>query len=301
MKKYKLKYKTRRKIDGFIFVLPWLIGFIMFFFIPIKNTILYSLNDVSVGKNGGIELTFSGISNYINLFTSEVMTDSKPLSQLLTTENISIITNLPLIVIFSLFLAIIANVKFPGRGIVRVIFFLPIVLGLSLITNWTQNSTGKMLIESAGGGMFGAKMGAGILLQYTFLPKSVVNFLAVVIADIFRLITKTGVQTMIFLAGLQSISPAHYEVAKIEGANTYDIFWKVTIPLLSNVIVFAVIYTLIDLFLNSTIAEEVYNFAFNESKIGIGSALSVVYIGNVLILLLVVLFFLKVVKIIDDK
>jgi ABC-type sugar transport system permease subunit len=296
-----MKYSTSRKLNGFIFVLPWLLGFVIFFAVPIKNTILYSFNKVEVGDGGGIVLTFSGIQNYIDLFTKEVTTLSYPLQRLFADENASIFTNLPLIVIFSLFLAILANRQFKGRGIVRVIFFLPIVLGLQLITEWTQNSTGRSLIESAAGGMFGNRMGVRLLFEYTFLPRNVVLFLSEVIGNIFQLITRTGVQTMIFLAGLQSISPSHYEVAKIEGANSYDVFWKVTIPLLANVTVFTVIYTLIDLFLGSSIAVEVYNFAFTQSKIGIGSALSVVYMLNVLLALGVVLIFLKVVNLIEKK
>ncbi|MCD8106166.1 MAG: sugar ABC transporter permease [Lachnospiraceae bacterium] len=295
----KLKYSTSRKLNGLIFMLPWLIGFVMFFAVPVKDTVLYSFNKVDVGDSGGIVLTFNGIQNYIDLFRSEVSTESQPLQRVLATENANIITNLPLIVIFSLFLAILANAKFPGRGIVRVIFFLPIVLGLSLIEEWAANSTGRSLIEAATGGMFGTQAVAGILLEYTFLPKSVIQFLSSVLDNIFQLFTKTGVQTLIFLAGLQSIDPALYEVAKMEGANSYDTFWKVTLPLLSNVLLFAVVYTLIDLFLNSSIAEEVYNFAFAKSKIGVGSALSVVYMANVLVVLGIVLLFLKAVNVID--
>ncbi len=300
-RKWKMKYSTSRRVNGFIFVLPWLLGFIIFFAVPLKNTVLYSFNKVDVGDGGGIVLTFNGIRNYIDLFTKEVTTLSQPIQRLFADENAEILTNLPLIVIFSLFLAILANAKFPGRGVVRVIFFLPIILGLPLIVEWTQNSVGRSLIETASGGLFGNRMGARLLFEYTFLPRRVVLFLSEVIGNIFQLISRTGVQTMIFLAGLQSISPSHYEVAKIEGANSYEVFWKVTIPLLANVTVFTVIYTLIDLFLSSTIAEEVYNFAFAKSKIGIGSALSVVYMINVLAALGIVMLFLKVVNLIEKK
>ncbi|HWT74953.1 MAG TPA: sugar ABC transporter permease [Mobilitalea sp.] len=299
--KWKMKYSTSKKVNGFIFILPWLLGFVIFFAVPITNTILYSFNKVDVGNGGGIVLTFSGLQNYIDLFTKEVTTLSYPIQRMFADENRNIFTNLPLIVIFSLFLAILANAKFPGRSIVRIIFFLPIVLGLQLIVDWTKDSVGRSLIETAAGGMFGNHMGARLLFQYTFLPKNVVLFLSAVIGNIFQLITRTGVQTMIFLAGLQSISPSHYEVAKIEGANSYEVFWKVTIPLLANVTVFTVIYTLIDLFLSSDIAVEVYNFAFTKSKIGIGSALSVVYMINVLVALGIVLLFLKVVNLIEKR
>lgn len=297
----KLKYSTSKKLNGLIFMLPWIIGFIMFFAVPLKNTVLYSFNKVEVGASGGIELTFNGIQNYIDLFVSEVSTTSQPIQRIFVAENVSIFTNLPLIVIFSLFLAILANAKFPGRGIVRVIFFMPIVLGLPLIVEWTGNSTGRSMIEAASGGVFGSQAVSGILLEYTFLPKNVVGFLADILGNIFQLFTRTGVQTLIFLAGLQSISPSHYEVAKIEGANSYETFWKVTLPMLSNVLLFAVVYTMIDLFLNSSIAEEVYYFAFAKSKIGVGSALSVVYMANVLVVLVIVLLFLKAVNVIDKK
>lgn len=300
-RKWKMKYSTSRKVNGFIFVLPWLLGFVIFFAVPLKNTVLYSFNKVDVADSGGIVLTFNGIQNYIDLFTKEVTTLSQPIQRMFADENTSIFTNLPLIVIFSLFLAILANAKFPGRSVVRVIFFLPIILGLQLIVEWTQNSVGRNLIETAAGGLFGNRMGARLLFDYTFLPRNVILFLSEVIGNIFQLITRTGVQTMIFLAGLQSISPSHYEVAKIEGANSYEVFWKVTIPLLANVTVFTVIYTLIDLFLSSTIAVEVYNFAFTKSKIGIGSALSVVYMINVLAALGIVMLFLKVVNLIEKK
>lgn len=296
-----MKYSTSRKVNGFIFILPWLIGFITFFAVPLKNTILYSFNTVNVADSGGIDLTFNGIQNYIDLFMNEVSTTSQPLQRIFLSENVNIFTNLPLIVIFSLFLALLANADFKGRGIVRIIFFLPIVLGLPLIVEWTGNSTGRSMIESASGGMFGTQMGASLLLEYTFLPKSVIAFLAGVLGNIFQLFTRTGVQTMIFLAGLQSITPSHYEVAKIEGATAYETFWKVTLPSLSNVLVFAVIYTMIDLFLNSTLTEEIYSFAFTKSKIGVGSALSVVYMVNVLVVLGIVLLFLKAVNCIEKN
>lgn len=296
-----MKYSTSKKLNGLIFMLPWIIGFIIFFAVPLKNTILYSFNKVEVGAAGGIELTFSGVQNYIDLFKKEVSTLNQPIQAIFVSENVNIFTNLPLIVIFSLFLALLANAKFPGRGVVRVIFFMPIVLGLPLIVEWTANSTGRAMIESASGGMFGARMGADLLFEYTFLPKNVIGFLSGVLSNIFQLFTRTGVQTMIFLAGLQSISPALYEVAKIEGATAYETFWKVTLPMLANVVVFAVIYTMIDLFLNSTIAEEIYNFAFTKSKIGVGSALSVVYMLNVVAVLIIVLLFLRAVNIIEKK
>jgi len=216
-------------------------------------------------------------------------------------ENILVFTSLPLITIFSLFLAILANAQFPGRSVIRVIFFLPIVLGLQVVTDWISTSAGQGMIETITGTMYSGSSLIYLLLTYTFLPEDVVMFLTDALANIFSLITRTGVQTLIFLAGLQSIPASHYEVAKIEGANSYEIFWKITIPSIADIIVFVIIYTMIDLFRGSSIATEVYSFAFMKSKIGMGSALSVVYIFNVFIALGLAWIFMRGVKIIDKK
>lgn len=297
----KLSYSTANKINGLIFVLPWLLGFIIFFLAPLRDTFVYSFHRVEVAPGGGIQLLFIGLQNYIDLFMLEVSTRSQPITRVFVDENVRVFTQLPLITIFSLFLAILANAKFPGRSVVRIIFFLPVVLGLEVVINWLDASTGRGMIEAATGALHTSPSIIRILLTYTFLPEGIVIFLTESVADIFTLFTQTGVQTLIFLAGLQSISPSHYEVAKIEGANAYQIFWKITIPSIAPVIFFVVIYTLLALFRGSSIAEEVYSFAFARGRIGVGSALSVMYILNLFIALLLVWGIMRGVKIIDKR
>ena len=117
------------------------------------------------------------------------------------------------------------------------------------------------------------------------------------VENIFDLISQAGVQTLVYLTALQSISPSLYEVAKMEGATAYETFWKVTIPSIMNITFFVVIYTIVDLFLKSSIATEAYSFAFKQGKIGTGSALSVVYMLNVILVLAIAALLLrKVVK-----
>ena len=287
-----LKYSTKRKIHGFIFILPWLIGFITFFAIPIINTAIYSFNQVSVGQSGGMELVFSGIQNYVDLFKVEVTTKNTQVLRLLVEENQKILVNVPLTVIFSLFLALIINAKFPGRAIVRIIFFLPIILGLDIVVNMMSIDTG-MMTQSATTAVFAETSFAESILQFTGLPPQMVAFIQETMSGIFVLVTRSGVQTLIFLAGLQSISPALYEVAKIEGATTYETFWKVTIPSTANITFFVAIYTLVELFLSSPITKEIHTFAFVKSKIGVGSALSMIYIVNAIVLLIFISWFLK--------
>lgn len=297
----RIKYATKRRLNGIIFILPWLIGFIFFFIIPIINTIIYSFNNVSVRETGGMELQASGFQNYIDLFKVEVTTQNQPILRLLIEENQKILVSVPLIVIFSLFLALIINAKFKGRAIVRVIFFLPIILGLDIVSSMLFiNNTGldSASVEAMQSvTAFTNTSISDILLKYAGLPIEIAQFIQDALKNISMIISKSGVQVLIFLAGLQSISPSLYEVARIEGATEYETFWKVTIPATANITFFVSIYTLIDMFLNSPITKEIYNFAFLKSKIGVGSALSVLFVLNeIVFLFLISLFLKKVVK-----
>ena len=248
-----------------------------------------------------MELQASGFQNYINLFKLEVTTQNQPILRLLIEENQKILVNVPLIVIFSLFLALIINAKFKGRAIVRVIFFLPIILGLDIVSSMLFiNNTGldSASVEAMQSvTAFTNTSISDILLKYAGLPIEIAQFIQDALKNISMIISKSGVQVLIFLAGLQSISPSLYEVARIEGATEYETFWKVTIPATANITFFVSIYTLIDMFLNSPITKEIYNFAFLKSKIGVGSALSVLFVLNeIVFLFLISLFLKKVVK-----
>ena len=294
-----LKFQTTQKINGYVFLLPWIIGFFLFFLIPMVNTIIYSFHVVNVGEMGGMEMTWNGIDNYIALFNTELSTQNQQFMRVFSDENSRIILNTPLIVVFSLFSALLVNANYKGRDVARVIFFLPIVLGISIVTT---------LVTTTGGDVTGVTAVATeesgfimrLLTSYTFLPKDVIGFVLGVVSDISSIISKAGVQTLLYLAALQSINPSLYEVAKIEGATTYEVFWKVTFPMVSSITLFNFVFTFVDLFLDSKIAEEVYAFAFTKNNIGVGSALSVVYMFDVLIILLaMVLILTKVVKLGD--
>ncbi len=289
----KLKYKNKRKLCGFMYTTPWIIGFITFFAVPIIKTVYWSFNDIGVSDNGGMTLKWTGIYNYISLFTEQVASESKTFVQVFTDENVNLLINAPIIVIFSLFLAILANIKFKGQGFVRTLFFLPIVLGLKVITNLISISTGGDLVTRSSSGLFSQGLATMLLLRYTTISSDIILTITGYADNIFSLASQAGVQTLIYLAGLQSISPSLYEVAKIEGATSYESFWKVTLPLIGNISVFVVVYTIVDIFLDSSIATEVYRFAFNKSRIGIASALSVVYMLNVLLVLGIVLLISK--------
>lgn len=284
----KLSYTTKRKLYGVTFLLPFLIGFVMFFAKPLWETIFYSFQKITIDDVGRMQFSYIGLQNYIDLFTTEVSTSKTQILRVFTDENTNMLINVPLITLLSLFLALLANRQFKGRAIVRMIFFLPIILGLDVVTDMLTVTTGSETLQS--GGLFSESFVAVMLVRYTSIPMMYLSPIIEFVENIFSVISRSGVQTLVFLAALQSISPSMYEVAKIEGATSYETFWKVTIPSILHIVVFVVIYTIVDVFLTSQIAEEVYAFGFQQSgKIGIGSALSVVYIINVLLVLGIVL------------
>lgn len=288
----KLSYTTKRKLYGVTFLLPFLIGFLMFFAKPLWETIFYSFQKITIDEVGQMQFENIGLKNYVDLFTTEVSTSKTQILRVFTDENTNMLINAPLITLLSLFLALLANRQFKGRAIVRMIFFLPIILGLDVVTDMLTVTTGSETMQT--GGLFSESFVAMMLVRYTSIPMTYLNPIIEFVENIFSVISRSGVQTLVFLAALQSISPSMYEVAKIEGATSYETFWKVTIPSILHIVVFVVIYTIVDVFLTSQIAEEVYAFGFQQSgKIGIGSALSVVYIINVLLVLGIVLLFTR--------
>ncbi|HHT90347.1 MAG: sugar ABC transporter permease [Bacillota bacterium] len=287
-----LTYKQSRRLKGFLFVLPWLIGFVLFFLIPIVNTLIFSFNVVGVAEQGGRSLVFAGLQNFIDLFQVELASDNQTqIYRMFYEEFTTILVNTPLIVIFSLFAAILLNIEFKGRGLVRVIFFLPIVLGLDVVLGLMLMSTGATYIDSQV--QSSAFLQADLIQRVLFssgLPRGFIQFLSDAVAQVFEMMAKSGVQILTYLAGLQSIDQALYEVADIEGANKYETFWKITLPMVSPLTMFVTVYTLVDMFLASALTNEIYTFTILRNKIGIGSALSIVYLLFVLLIVGLVAF-----------
>ena len=287
----RLSYTTKRKLLGFTFLIPFLLGFFMFFAKPLYETFFYSFQKITIDEVGQMQFQNIGLQNYIDLFTTEVSTAQTQILRVLSDENTNMLINVPLITLLALFLALLANRQFKGRAIVRMIFFLPIILGLEVVTDMMTITTGSETVQM--GGLFAESFVARMLMRYTSIPMIYLTPIIEFVENIFAVISRSGVQTLVFLAALQSISPSMYEVAKIEGATGYETFWKVTIPSILHIVVFVVVYTIVDVFLTSQIAQEAYAFAFEQNKIGVGSALSVIYIINVLLVLGIVLLFTR--------
>ncbi|NLP17017.1 MAG: sugar ABC transporter permease [Clostridiales bacterium] len=293
MRKRKLSLSQKRTVNGYLFILPWLIGFIIFYIRSIILSAEFTLSELTVGAVGGYELKFVGLENFIYAFR-----EHGTFKQVLTTSVFDMIIDLPLIIFFSLFMAILLNRQFKGRTLVRMIFFLPVILNSSAISDALELSQQMMAggISAGSSQMAAEATSAGVDVGYYIglftdlaMPETVLDYLVAAVSRINSIITASGVQIVIFLAALQSIPGSMYEVAKIEGATAYETFWKVTFPMVMPHIITNVVYTVIDGFADSQVVTLAYDTAFTDFNYGLSSVFSLVSTAvTCLILVLIV-------------
>ncbi len=280
-----LSYLQKRQVYGIMFIIPWLIGFMLFYVSPILKVIANSMQTIKVTADG-VQTSFVGADNFTNIFTLD-----PDFNKVLVQSVIETISSIPFIVIFSLLIAVILNTQFKGRGIARVIFILPLILGVDIVVSLGDVTN----VNEAAGNLADSSTGLQALQLQTMLlnssiPESISNLLITMVNGIFQIISISGVQTLIFLSALQSVNPALYEVAKIEGATTYETFWKVTIPSIIPMIYMVTVYTLIDSFYRSPVADEIYDAAFMNGDFGASAAMSVSYLVIAFTILAIIVF-----------
>lgn len=236
---------------GWLFISTWLIGVVLFFLVPIIQSIIYSFSSTTLEGS-----TWVGMKNY-NYVINEHTDYLDWLSRSIT----SFLYSLPIIVILSLILAILLNQKFRGRLFFRALYFMPVIIAtgvvIDLISGMSGDMTTSSVNESVSGGMFSVQD----IISILDLPVEVADFVQKIITNIFDLIWNSGVQTVLFLAGLQSIPATLYEASKVEGATKWEEFWFITFPMLSNVSLLVLVYTMVELFVskNNVLVAHVYD------------------------------------------
>ena len=235
---------------GWWFVLPFVIGLALVYLPILVNSIWYSFNLISMPK-GQFTLTFCGFQNY----SDALFTDPQFL-QILTASIKQLIFDVPAIVIFALFMAVILNQKMIGRGVFRAIFFIPVIISTGLIESIDSSSLQTYMTEGVDTGNAQQSSAAEIvssmdvakLFGSMAVGTELVNYVVGIVNNIFNIVNRSGVQLLVFLAGLQSISPSVYESCQMEGASSWEIFWKITLPMISPMILTNAVYTVIDAF-----------------------------------------------------
>ena len=278
--KKKRSLSQRRAMKGFIFILPWLIGFIWFYVRSMIMTLQFSFSEMTVNPGGGYTLDFVGLDNFIYAFRAHAT-----YKQVLTTSIGNMLIDVPLITFFSLFMAMLLNRKFKGRTLVRAIFFLPVILNSDAIGAAMDLARSMMSggISNSASELAEAASGSGVSVEYYIqmftslgLPETIIEYISGAVGRISDIINASGVQIIIFIAALQSIPGSMYEVAKIEGATAYETFWKVTFPMVMPHIITNVVYTVVDSFTRSDVVELAYTTAFKYFNYGLSSVFSLV-------------------------
>ena len=287
--KLRLSLTGKEAVWGIFFILPFLIGFFGIFLPMIIDSIRFSFSNMEVGQTGYVltKAAKNGWEHYIRALTID-----PDFNMLLINSVLSMLVRVPLIIIFSFFAATLLNQKFKGRAIARSIFFFPVILTSGVVLG-LENS--DLLVRTLSDvDMSASQMEnflnvSRFLMEYTNLPRPIISYLTTAVNGIYDIVVASGVQILIFLAGLQSISPSLYEASSMEGATAWENFWKITFPMISPMILVNSVYTIIDMFTNETneMMNEIKTTIFSEVKYGFGSAMAWIYFVCIAIILLI--------------
>ena len=253
-KKRKIASLDKRKSRvGWFFVLPFLIGFIMIYLPVIFDSVKLSFYKINILQGGGYSLTPVGFENY-----SYALLEDPEFAQILVSGMQELAFDIPAIIIFSLFMAVLLNQKMVGRAAFRAIFFIPVILATGLMqTVEAQNILGSYMdstsgIDDGSGSSAANDIVSAVDIERLFSNMKVGTELMETaltwINNIYDIVNRSGVQMLIFLSALQSISPAIYEACKIDGATAWETFWKITFPMISPMILVNGVYTIVDAF-----------------------------------------------------
>lgn len=280
----KLSYERKKSYYGYLFISLWAVGFVIFFLFPFITSVRYSLAEVSI-QQGYVGLKSCGFDNYKNLFIK-----NPEFLPAFTDTVTSVAMKSPLIIIFSLFIAVVLNQKFKGRTFFRAIFFLPVIISSGIAIEIINGNYYLGLISSGGraSALFESQSISEMLIN-SGVPQSAVDYILGIVNDIFGLIWNSGIQILIFIAGLQSIPTTLYEVANVEGSNGWTTFWKITVPMLAPMLVVNVFYTVVDNMISfSNKMFKLIDHYMNGLKFDEAAAMSIINFGVVFIIVILI-------------
>ncbi|MBQ2929064.1 MAG: sugar ABC transporter permease [Clostridia bacterium] len=273
------KRRVREWFYGYLFISPWIVGVSIFFVYAMVRSLIFSFSDVQIGGEAGLTIVplQNIFQNYINVFTTEV---NFPIT--LGSFAISLVLQLPIIISFSLIIALLLNSKIRARGIFRMIFFLPVIIATGPVMNMLT-AQGVASVPMMNDGSLAA--------IFAGLPQFLLDPLTELFNSLIIILWNAGIQILIFLSGLQKVSKTLYEAAKIDGASGWESFWKITLPIVKPMILLNAIYTVVTLATGGTneIIELIYTVTNAPTKgYEYGMAMSWIYTLIIGVILLIV-------------
>ena len=277
----KMSKKTRDTLVGFSFIGIWIIGFLVFMMIPVVDSVRYSFSIVKMGSDG-IILTPFGVQNFVNIFS---VPEGIEFTEALIQFTKDLVIQVPIIIVFSIIIAILLNQPIKCRALFRGIFFLPVIISSGPVIQ-------ELTSQGAGGTNLMANMGFTTMIESVLGPA-----IAEPINDLFSKIIIifwfSGVQILIMLAGIQKMDKQVYEAAHVDGAGGWEIFWKITLPSLKSLIFVSTIYTIVLLssFSNNEVIKQIKGNMFATDityGYGFASAMAWVYMFVMAIFIIIV-------------
>lgn len=254
---------------GRICVFPWVIGLVLFFGLPIIQSVIYSFSKVSL-TTGGLKTSFVGLKNFKYIFAQDA-----DYLDYIAAAVVKFLYSFPVIIIISLILALMLNQKFRGRIFFRALYFLPVIIASGAVLEVILSSVSEGVSniktdESVAMAMFDVNE----IVESLGLPQKLGDYFVTVINGIMNMIWSCGVQTVLFISGMQTIPPLLYEVSKVEGATKWEEFWFITFPMLSRVTVLVSVFSMVELMTSqsNTVMRQAYTFMRSQNY-GEGSAM----------------------------
>ena len=271
----------RRARTGYLFIMPFIIGFILFMVKPMLQSLLMSFSNVKLIPGKGYSLSWLAFDNYHNAFSVDPY-----YNQYLVDEISRMAINTIATLVLSFVIAVILNQDFKGRALARAIFFLPVILSSGVLPGIeSQNEFYNMMagVAESVEGSAGVNISASLqdLLQVSGVGSGVFDVIFSMIDSIYDIVMASGIQIIIFLTGLQTISPSLYEAADVEGCTAWESFWKITFPMVSPLLLVNCIYTIIDFFMknDNRVMERISTVMYSDFNFGVASAMSWIYFG----------------------
>lgn len=270
---------ANRSRTGYVFVAPFVIGFALFILLPIIQSMIFSFSELSIVASG-YSLKPLGFGNYHYVLGVDVVYRQQLIASLKTTIRDTLI-----IVPFSFFSAVVLSKPFHGRTLARAIFFLPVIIATGMLTSVDSNSVISMVMNRdtvLSADAAGASQSSLRFIEELFagsLPAGISSYISQAIDNLYDIVIRSGIQIIIFISGLNTISPSLFESSDIEGATGWVNFWKITFPMCGPYLLLNVVYTIIDSFTNSKnpLITRIWSELCGLSNFGVASAAAWLY------------------------
>lgn len=278
--------ETLKSRYGFIFISPWIVGMVFFFLMPIIQSAYFSFSHISIDSD--VTTTFLGLENFDYILYK----DTKYIDNFVSALT-DMLISVPFILVVSLILAVLLNNKFRGRLFFRSLYFMPVIIASGAVLDLylgaaSANATEVAVNDSVSFGMIDFSS----VISALNLPTSIESYISIALDNLFMLVWQSGIQIILFIAGLQSIPDLLYEVSKVEGATKWEEFWFITLPMLGRTMFLVIVFTIVENITKSSneVIAHGYNF-FNNLDYGKGSAALWFYFLVVGVIMGVVLLF----------